>query len=106
MRKSGFITHPQPDGMGLVLDNVVDIEWNEVQRSLRETSAAGLVPRQVFFLQQEDRPPGHGQFIGQKASGGSGADNSDIVEGLITFGQYQVSMASVVARCLGLGRTK
>ena len=83
--KSGLMIHPYPDGMGAILDNAVDIEWNEVQRALRETAPTGLVARQFFFLQQENRPPGPGQFISQQAPGGSGADNDDIVKGLITF---------------------
>lgn len=77
--------HTKPGGMGLVFDNLLDIERNELQGSLGETAATGLMARQVFLFQEKHGPSGGGQCMGQQASGRTGADNGDIVKGFTTL---------------------
>ena len=93
--KSRFVMHAKPGGVGLVLDNLLDIERNELQRSLGQTAATGFIARQLFLFQQKHGPSGGGQYMGQQASGGPGADNGEIVKGGIAVGQLAVSIASM-----------
>lgn len=48
--------------------------------------------RQLFLFQEKHSPSSGGQFMGQQASGRPGADNSDVVKGLIAVGQLAVSI--------------